>query len=147
MMLELTQKKDRGAPASKSLTLPWERRIKSRQRAVLDDGEEVGIFLPRGTVLRDGDVLVAEEGTAVVIQAAAEPVSSVYTKDSLLLARLCYHLGNRHVALEIGQGRLRYQHDHVLDDMVRALGGLPVKESAPFEPEVGAYAGHGHHHG
>lgn len=146
IMLELTQKKPPGTQCSRALSLPWERRIKSRQRVLLGDGQEVGIFLPRGTVLRGGDVLVGKDGITVEIQAADEQVSSVCTDDCLLLARLCYHLGNRHVALEISQGRMRYLHDHVLDEMVQTLGGVPMLESAPFEPELGAYGGHGHHH-
>ncbi len=133
-------------PCSTSLTLPWEQRIRSRLRVVLDSGEEAGLFLPRGTVLRGGDVLSGEAGIAVLVQAAPEQVSTVRSGDRLLLARLCYHLGNRHVALEISKGYLRYLRDHVLDEMVRTLGGDPVWEMAPFEPEHGAYGGHHHGH-
>lgn len=113
---------------------------------MLDNGEEAGIFLERGTVLRNGDVLASVEGTLVKVVAEPETLSAVYVDDPFLLARLCYHLGNRHVALEILPGSIRYQHDHVLDDMVTQLGGVVTVEKAPFEPEHGAYSGHGHNH-
>jgi urease accessory protein len=80
----------------------------------------------------------------IEIVAAREVVSVVTSNDPLQLARAAYHLGNRHVSVQIGPGWLRYQHDHVLDDMVRGLG-LPVRQDTlPFEPEAGAYAGHSH---
>ncbi|MBE0597555.1 MAG: urease accessory protein UreE [Desulfuromonadales bacterium] len=143
-MLLLTQKITGAKPVSLTLSLPWEKRLKSRQRVLLDSGEEAGIFLARGTILRGGDVLLAESGEAVRIAAAVERVSTVRCHDPLLLARLCYHLGNRHVALEIGENRLVYLHDHVLDEMVEQLGGEVLVEDAPFEPEHGAYREHQH---
>lgn len=131
-----------------TLTLPFDQRRKSRFRATLDDGSEVAVQLPRGTVLRGGDVLRAADGRLVSVRAADEAVSTVAADDARLLARAAYHLGNRHMPLEVGDGWLRYPHDHVLDDMVAALGLLVRVEQAPFEPEAGAYAGgHGHHHG
>ena len=140
-----------GVEPQASLTLPREKRIRSRLRATLDDGREAGVFLERGQVLRDGDLLASADGLVVQVRAAAEPVSEVACADPLLLARACYHLGNRHVALQIREGRLRYQHDHVLDEMLRGLGLEPSLAEAPFEPEPGAYGGsaHGHrqHHG
>ena len=129
-----------------TLTLPLESRIKSRLRVTLDDGREAGLFLPRGSNLRDGDCLLAEDGMAVRVRAAPETVSEIRCDDPLQLARACYHLGNRHVALQIEPGLLRYQHDHVLDDMVRGLGLSLNVCQAPFEPEPGAYGGHGHSH-
>jgi urease accessory protein len=126
-----------------TVCLPWEQRVKSRLRVRLDSGEEAGIFMPRGTVLRGGDMLSSEEGSAVMVLAAAEMVSTVRTGDPLLLARICYHLGNRHVALEIGKEYARYLHDHVLDQMVQGLGGDVELEKCPFEPEYGAYGDHG----
>ncbi|TXH71750.1 MAG: urease accessory protein UreE [Thiothrix sp.] len=133
--------------AKHTLTLPYERRIISRQRVTLDQGGDAGLFLARGASLQDGDVLKAENGELVKIQAALETVSTLYCADRLLLARACYHLGNRHVALEIRDGRLRYLHDHVLDDMLLGLGLKVVVEQATFEPEAGAYStGHSHQH-
>ncbi|USH04241.1 urease accessory protein UreE [Grimontia kaedaensis] len=123
-------------------------RIKSRIRVTLDNGSEAGLFLPRGQTLRGGDVLVSTCGHHVRVIAAEEKVSTVHAEDGLLLARLAYHLGNRHVPLQVGDWWVRYQHDHVLDEMVGLLGGRVVVEMAPFEPEAGAYGGHssGHHH-
>jgi len=133
---------------SGSLSLPIDSRIKSRLRVMLDDGREAGLFLPRGHILRDGEMLSSECGELVEVKAAAEQVSSVYCEDALLLNRVTYHLGNRHVPLQIAQGWVRYQHDHVLDDMVKGLGATVTSELAPFEPEAGAYGGTsgGHHH-
>ncbi|MGZ8186511.1 MAG: urease accessory protein UreE [Methylobacter sp.] len=128
-----------------SLTLPFESRQKSRLRVTLDNGEEAGLFLPRGTLLRGGDCLLAEDGRVILVNAAAESTSTAYSSDPLLLMKACYHLGNRHIPVQIGENFVRYQHDHVLDDMIAAFG-LGVKhELAPFEPESGAY--HSHNHG
>ncbi|WP_045224329.1 urease accessory protein UreE [Methyloterricola oryzae] len=148
-MLELTERAPEGAQANAILTLTFDQRQRSRLRAALDSGADAGVLLPRGSVLRDGDLLQGEGGVVVRIKAAAEVTSVVRTEDPLLFARACYHLGNRHVPLQIGEGELRYLHDHVLDDMLRGMGLAVVRESAPFEPEPGAYASGGatHHHG
>lgn len=136
------------AKADATLTLSLEARQKSRQRVTLDSGEEMALTLPRGTCLRDGDHLRAEDGSVITVRAAPEPVTTARTDDPTLLARAAYHLGNRHVALEIGEGFVCYLEDHVLDAMVEALGLHIVRERRPFEPEAGAYSGHGHeaHH-
>jgi urease accessory protein len=126
------------------LVLAFDQRCRSRFRAATEDGKGVAVLLPRGSVLRGGDRLRAHDGRVIEIVAAAEPVSTVHADDPLTLARAAYHLGNRHVPLEIGAGWLRYRHDHVLDDMVRALGARVVVEEAPFEPEAGAYHRHDH---
>jgi urease accessory protein len=128
-------------PAAR-LTLPFELRQKSRLRCHLDDGEEVALLMPRGCVLRGGDLLLAADGRVVQVIAAPEGLSVVATSDALQLARAAYHLGNRHVALQVRPGMLCFVHDHVLDDMLRGLG-LPVRfEMLPFEPEGGAYGRH-----
>lgn len=132
-------------PATAAVTLDFDARSRARLRARLDDGREAGLFLDRGGVLRDGELLRSEDGMIVRVRAAPEPVSAVYCDDPLLLGRLCYHLGNRHVTLAIGFGRVAYRPDHVLDEMVRGLGLEPVSEQTPFDPEPGAY-GHGHDH-
>ena len=138
------------APADHSVTLslPIDQRIRSRLKVTLDDGQEAGLFLPRGQVLRDGDLLQSTDGLVVQIQAAPETVSTVHSSDAHALARVCYHLGNRHVPLQIATSWVRYQHDHVLDEMVVGLGLTVEVEQAPFEPEAGAYksAAHSHHH-
>jgi len=129
-----------------SITLPFETRQKSRFQTTLDNGEEIGLLLPRGTVLRDGDILETEKGLRIKVTAAIESVSFAQISAPHLFARACYHLGNRHVPLQIGENWLRYQHDHVLDEMLHGLGIHTKHEHAPFEPEAGAYGGGGHHH-
>lgn len=136
------------APSEDSLTLAFEQRQKSRQRVVLDSGREAALVLPPGTVLRDGDLLRGEDQSVVRVQAAPEPVMTARTSDPLRLARACYHLGNRHVAIAIGPGWVRCLRDHVLADMLMQLGLAVTEESVVFEPESGAYAGTalgGHH--
>ncbi len=142
-MPKLTEFAPPGTEPTRTLTLSYQSRTKSRLLAKLDNGEDVGLFLQRGRVLRGGDVLAGPEGLAVLVQAAPEEVSVARTDDALLLARACYHLGNRHVALQIAAGELRYLADPVLDAMARGLGLSVARESAPFEPEAGAYS-HGH---
>jgi urease accessory protein len=129
------------------LVLPYERREKARQRARLESGREVAIRVARGTVLRGGDRMASECGFVVEIAAAPEAVSTVCATALRELARLAYHLGNRHVALEVGDGWVRYLADHVLDAMVEQLGFAVVHECAPFEPEAGAYHTHAHAQG
>lgn len=143
-MLHIHEKTVQSGDAADTLTLPYARRERSRQRVRLDSGEEAGLFLPPGTQLADGDLLRAENGVLVRVRAAPEPVSTARTADPLRLARACYHLGNRHVPLQVGAGWLRYQPDHVLDDMLRQLGLSVMQETVCFEPEQGAYAGHRH---
>jgi len=126
--------------ADTSLTLPFELRQKSRLRTRLDNTLEVGLLLPRGTVLRQGDLLRADNGLVIEIKASKEAVSTATSTDPLQLARACYHLGNRHMPLQIGNNWLRYLHDHVLDDMVSKLGLKVIAEQASFEPEAGAYS-------
>ncbi len=145
-MLELIEKVREGDEGD-SLTLTFARRQKSRQRVDLDSGREAAILLPPGSSLADGDLLRSAEGTVVRVVAASETVSTARTDDPMLMARACYHLGNRHVALQVGSGWVRYQPDHVLDEMVRGLGLALAQESASFEPERGAYHGHPHGHG
>src|SRR5690349_6974962 len=108
--------------ATERLTLAFELRQKSRLRCVLDSGEEAGLILERGTVLRGGDLLEAIDGRIVAVVAAPEPLSVVVTDNPVWLARAAYHLGNRHVAVQVSAGALSFVHDHVLDDMLRGLG-------------------------
>ena len=131
---------------SDTLFLEYAKREKTRFKAVLDSGEFIGIKLPRGTVVRGGDHLRSELGRVVLVSAAREPVSTAYSDNPELLARIAYHLGNRHVWVQVGPAWVRYLTDHVLDDMVRGLGCEPVNENAPFEPEGGAYHVHSHEH-
>jgi urease accessory protein len=126
------------APTS-TATLTLDERRRSRLCVTLDDGREAALFLSRGSALRDGDLLRADEGDVIVIRAAAESLSVARTSDAHLLLRGAYHLGNRHVPVELGDGWLAYEHDHVLDDMVRGLGLAVETRRAPFEPEAGAF--------
>jgi len=134
-----------------TVTLVRDQREKSRLKVVLDDGRDAGLFFAKGTSFQDGDLIISDDGAVLVeVKAAKEMVSTVYCDDPLQLARACYHLGNRHIPLQINEGVLRYQHDHVLDDMVRGLGLEVITEQSPFEPESGAYSivshGDGEHH-
>ena len=141
-MLRATELLDHPVPAADSLTLPFELRQKSRLVAQSDGGRQVLLQLPRGGVLRHGALLRASDGSVIEIRAAAETLSVVESDDPAALLRAAYHLGNRHVALQIERGALRYLHDHVLDDMLVGLGLSPYTLEGPFEPEHGAY-GHG----
>ena len=146
-ILTISRRAEPGTTPSCYVTLPFELRKRSRLRTQLDSGEEVALVLDRGHVLRGGDLLLAEDGQAVQIVAAPETLSIAKSADPCQLARASYHLGNRHVSLQIGPGWLCYQHDHVLDEMVRGLGLEVCVEQAPFEPEAGAYAAAGEGHG
>lgn len=143
-MLQLNEVAGHGGPYDDALTLPFETRQRSRFSATTDQGREVGVFLPRGQMLRSGTVLTGPEQVRIAVLAAPEALSVVRTEDRLQFARLCYHLGNRHVSLQIRPGELCYLADHVLDLMVASFGVRIEHESAPFEPEAGAYHAHGH---
>jgi len=128
------------------LCLPFEKRQISRQRIVLESGREAALKMPRGDLLRGKDLLITDQSEVILVIAANESVSIVTADNLNELARAAYHLGNRHVAVEVGNGWLSYLHDHVLDDMVSGLGGLRLKHAEkPFEPEAGAYHSHGSH--
>ena len=136
-----------------SIELDWDVRQKSRFDATDSAGRQVGVFLPRGTVVRGGDVLVAEDGSLIVVKAAPQAVlvvrhCSEHGAPSDLL-RAAYHLGNRHVPAELTPDRLKLEPDHVLADMLRRMHLIVTEETAPFDPEGGAYGGgaHGHGHG
>ena len=123
------------------LKLPFDSRQKSRLRTKLASGEEVALMLPRGEILRGGDLVTASDGR--VIEVLAEPEKLLHI-ESDALAKVAYHLGNRHVPVQVGKDFLRIAEDHVLEEMVKKLGAKVSHVEAPFEPEAGAYAG-GHH--
>lgn len=129
-----------------TLTLTWEQRGKCRQRLRLDSGEEAGLFLTRGQVLREGDILRAG-GVLAIVRNGEEPVVTGIAPNWETLARACYHLGNRHAALQLGHKWLRFMPDHVLEELAENLGLRLRRENLPFVPEGGAYGGHGHSHG
>lgn len=127
------------------VVLDFDARQRHRFLTRLEGGGELAVELARGTVLADGDFLETAPGCAVLVRAADEELSVVRIAEPLLLSRVAYHLGNRHVALQIEHGSLKYRHDHVLDDLVRRLGAVVDFEHAPFSPEGGAYGRGGHH--
>jgi urease accessory protein len=134
-----------------SVVLDWDTRQKSRFEAIDATGRPLAVFLPRGNVVRGGDVLVVEDGSLVRVVAAPQPVMVVRhcsehgTPFDLL--RAAYHLGNRHVALELQADHLKLEPDHVLASMLRSMHLIVSEEQAAFEPEAGAYAAGGHAHG
>ena len=146
-----------------TVELDWDVRQKSRFAATDSAGRELGIFLPRGTLVRGGDVLVAEDGSMVRVIAAPQPVLVItHCKNHgtpFDLTRAAYHLGNRHVPIELQPDHLKIEPDHVLTDMLRAMHLIVTEQNLAFEPEGGAYAaghggghshgghGHDHHHG
>lgn len=127
------------------LKLPFESRQKTRLRTKLTSGEEVALMLPRGEILRGGDLVTASDGRVIEVAAELEKVLHVECETTTDLARVAYHLGNRHVPVEVGKGYLRLAADHVLENMLKKLGAKVSEMEAAFEPEAGAYAG-GHHH-
>jgi urease accessory protein len=135
-----------------TVALDWDVRQKSRFDATDSSGRALAVFLPRGTQVRGGDVLVGEDGSLVVVQAAAQPVLVVRHcaehGTPFDLTRAAYHLGNRHVALELQPDHLKLEPDHVLAEMLRNQHLIVSEALAAFEPEGGAYGqGHGHGHG
>jgi len=126
-------------PAAQSagrLSLAFERRQRSRQRAKLDSGEEIGMVMPHGEVLRGGDRVLASDGRVFEVVSAPERLLHI---EAPSLARIAYHLGNRHVPVQVGERFLRIAEDRVLEDMLRRLGAKVMHVEAPFEPEGGAY--------
>lgn len=128
------------------LVLPFERRTKTRQRVTIEGGEEMAVMLPRGLVLRGGDLVATNDGRLLEVVASEEAVLHITCATPRDLARAAYHLGNRHVPVEVGDGFLRIAADHVLREMLVGLGAAVSEMKAAFEPEAGAYAGGGHHH-
>jgi urease accessory protein len=129
-----------------TVVLDWDTRQKSRFDTEDSQGRTLGVFLARGTVVRGGDVLVAEDGSLIKVIATPQPVLVVRTCPEhgtpLDLLRAAYHLGNRHVQLEVQPDHLHLEPDHVLADMLRHMHLIVTEELAPFEPEGGAYAAH-----
>jgi len=127
-----------------ALKLPFESRQKSRLRTQLVSGEEVGLMLPRGEILRGGDLVTASDGRIIEVISQEEKLIHIEAKTPQDLAKAAYHLGNRHVPVQVGENFLRIAEDHVLEELVKKLGATVSHVEAPFEPEAGAYAG-GHH--
>ena len=145
-MLTFTKHLRPNPEAIVSFTLPMtaDDRTRSRHRFHTETGEKLHLSLPRGTVLRDRDLLQSEDGSCLVlVSAKPEPVLTARASSPLLLMRAAYHLGNRHIALEIADNYLRLSPDSVLQGMLEKMGWEVTEEMVPFQPEMGAY-GHSH---
>ena len=134
-----------------TVELDWDVRQKSRFDATDSQGRHLGVFLPRGTAVRGGDVLVAEDGSLIRVIAAPQPVLRITHCTAhgtpFDLTRAAYHLGNRHVPIELKPDHLKIEPDHVLADMLRSMHLIVVAVEEAFEPEGGAYGSHEHSHG
>jgi urease accessory protein len=139
------------AKRASTIELDWDTRQKSRFEAADSSGRSIGVFLPRGTTVRGGDVLVVEDGSLVRVIAAPQPVLRIthcaQHGTPFDLIRAAYHLGNRHVPIELQPDHLKIEPDHVLADMLGAMHLIVRAENSAFEPESGAYAAGGHAHG
>ncbi|MBC3863656.1 urease accessory protein UreE [Undibacterium jejuense] len=144
-MLTLHTKTEKAEKIDGQLILPYELREKSRLRANLVSGEDVAVFTVRGTVMRDGDLMLGNDGRIIQVMAAPEPTYKVECDHAFALLRCAFHLGNRHTQAQLGDGFLRIRKDPVLKEMLQGLGAKVSEEMASFEPEAGAYGG-GHHH-
>jgi len=144
-VLRVLSRGDVGATPSDCLYLTYEQRTRARLLARLDSGTEVAIDLARGSALKPGDLLVVSDGRIIEVRASLESLLHVAIADPLALARAAYHLGNRHVAVELRSGALRVGDDNVLERLFRGLGLEPVRIEAAFAPEAGAY-GQAHTH-
>ncbi len=132
------------APVAR-VSLPYVARHRRRIRLEDDRGEPFLLDLARATALRDGDRLVLEDGDTIEVRASLESVVDVTCRDATHVARIAWHIGNRHVPLQIlEEGGLRIQYDHVLVQMITGLGGISKRREASFSPESGAYSGHEH---
>lgn len=135
-------------------TITLDRQSRYRRRLVLktDTGRELMLDLAEATYLADGDGLLVQDGGVVLVKAGIEDLMEIHAADTLALARIAWHLGNRHTPAQIEPGAILIQPDHVLAEMVEGLGAHVHRVRKPFEPEGGAYGGHGplashHHHG
>jgi urease accessory protein len=119
-----------------------------RRRIVLtgECGTKFLLDLPHATALRDGDGLVLEDGSVVRVAGKREPLVEIAAASAPELARLAWHIGNRHTDVQIVGETLRIRRDHVLEDMLHALGARLTPVEAPFDPEPGAYGHHSHGH-
>jgi urease accessory protein len=134
-----------------TIELDWDTRQKSRFETTDSAGRQIGVFLARGVVVRGGDVLVAEDGSLIRVIARAQNVLHItYSKEHgtpFDLIRAAYHLGNRHVPIELKPDHLKIEPDHVLADMLKAMNLIVVQMESTFEPENGAYSAQTHSHG
>ncbi len=135
-----------GAPVDRVL-IDWDRRHRRRILLRTEAGSDLLLDLPQATRLRHGDGLLLDGGGVVQVEARPEALLELHAPSPDALVRIAWHLGNRHLPVQLLDGRVRIRADHVIADMVRGLGGHVLEVSAPFDPEAGAYAGGHHHHG
>jgi urease accessory protein len=135
------------ARASDAVLLDFDMRHRRRIALRTESGADLLLDLSHAARLRDGDGLALDDGGVVRVRARPEPLLEVHAHGPDTLVRIAWHLGNRHLPVQILAGRLRIREDHVIADMVRQLGGHAQRIEAPFDPEAGAYAGGHHHHG
>ncbi len=149
-MIEVVKKLHlHGEPPRKpefTIVLDYDQRTKGRLKATAVCGESLGLFLERGKVLRDGDVLECASGELVLVKSADETLVEATCEDWLTFSKCCYHLGNRHVPIQVGALQLKMRPDYILEDMLVQLGMTTATITAGFDPEQGAYAGGHHHH-
>jgi urease accessory protein len=150
-LLKITERVDQSTQqtADDCIELDYDDRKRGRLRTRSRLGKEIGLFLDRGRTMQEGDLLKAENGDLFRVKAADENVVKAQASNSLQFAKVCYHLGNRHVPLQIGDHWLRFQPDHVLEALCLHFGLKVRTETVPFQPESGAYANlsqHTHHH-
>lgn len=129
-----------------TVILDYEQRTKGRLKAKTTTGEELGLFLERGKVLRDGDILESSSGALIKVRAAEEELILATCEDWLTFSRCCYHLGNRHVPIQVDALSLKMRPDYILEEMLVKLGMNTQKTLSSFDPEQGAYSGGHHHH-
>jgi urease accessory protein len=136
-----------GATAIDRVVLDSDQRRRRRLFLTGVSGVEFLLNLPHPRLLRQGDGLLLDDGAIVQVVSQAEPLVEIAADDPTALARLAWHLGNRHVDVQVASGGLRIRRDHVLEDMLRGLGARIIPLEAPFDPEPGAYSHHAHDHG
>ncbi len=135
------------APPADTVLIDFDRRHRRRIQLTTESGADLLLDLPQAARLRDGDGLVVEGGGIVLVKARPEPLLDIHAHDAAGLVRIAWHLGNRHLPVQLLGSHIRIREDHVIAEMVRGLGGHVHAIDAPFDPEAGAYAGgHQHHH-
>lgn len=132
--------------ATDTVVLDFDHRHRRRLRMQGEGGLDFLLDLAEATALRDGDGLLLEDGRIVAVKASAEPLAEVRARDAGHLVRLAWHLGNRHLPVQVEPGRLLIREDHVIETMLASLGATVTRVEAPFDPEGGAYGGGHHHH-
>ena len=147
-MLQVYERLDHShQPVTDSVTLDFDTRKKARIKAQTDNGNTVGIFVERGHPLRIGEILKSECGQLIEVKGKEEAVFTAIASDWLVFSKVCYHLGNRHTSLQVGEQWLRFKPDHVLAELAENYGLTINKQPAIFEPENGAYGkSHSHAH-